>query len=605
MSQSIQFRTYVAAAFTCLLAASCSDVTDSDTLPDGKYPMTFTAGMQGLTATRATTDGTWSGSEQVAVKVNDVVKAYKATTDGNLSGTNTDNTFYWQHTGSINVSAWYCGDGSAATGGEHATGVTSWTVPSDQNVVGNYERSDFLYAPATSIPFAGPHSLSFYHQTARMVVNIRNAEAATADAMIKSVSICNVTLTGNFTLPTDGQHCGLAAATGDHTQTITPRKLKPNTGVDFGAGGSGNETALASYAALVIPQTVAAGEKFIAITLMDENTYYYKAEESQATLQGGQVYLYNITVKNGYLEVVTASGGAWGDGGMAEEVTGKSLAEGFSASDLKVGDYYYSDGNTSDGGYRKYVDNTTDILNIEPVLTGLDGQPRTVIGIVYWVGDITGDNYGLMKDKFPDGTRGLVVSLWNAEELEDRSESLDMEWTYGSSEFVKDQLANAWTSKPIDYNIQEENKMQGYVNTIALQKYNEYVVGRTEDGEDYGASGKKRIMPIYALANFEKKYPAPENSSGWYWPSVCELKYVCWGQGNSESLKGKGMLNTQIEKVGGTIFGSDYSNGVYWSSTEGSSYSYYAWYVSFSSGYVHYFGYKGNESFRVRPLLAF
>lgn len=112
-------------------------------------------------------------------------------------------------------------------------------------------------------------------------------------------------------------------------------------------------------------------------------------------------------------------------------------------------------------------------------------------------------------------------------------------------------------------------------------------------------------MPIYALANFEKKYPAPENSSGWYWPSVCELKYVCWGQGNSESLKGKGMLNTQIEKVGGTIFGSDYSNGVYWSSTEGSSYSYYAWYVSFSSGYVHYFGYKGNESFRVRPLLAF
>ena len=600
MSQSIQFRTYVAAALTCLLAASCSDVTDSDTLPDGKYPMTFTAGMQGLTATRATTDGTWSGSEQVAVKVNDVVKAYKATTDGNLSGTNTDNTFYWQHTGSINVSAWYCGDGSAATGGEHATDVTSWTVPSDQNVVGNYERSDFLYAPATSIPFAGPHSLSFYHQTARMVVNIRNAEAATADAMIKSVSICNVTLTGNFTLPTDGQHCGLAAATGDHTQTITPRKLKPNTGVDFGAGGSGNETALASYAALVIPQTVAAGEKFIAITLTDENTYYYKAEESQATLQGGQVYLYNITVKNGYLEVVTASGGAWGDGGMAEEVTGKSLAEGFSASDLKVGDYYYSDGNTSDGGYRKYADNTTVILNIEPVLTGLDGQPRTVIGIVYWVGDITGDNYDLMKDKFPSGTRGLVVSLWDAIEQDDGSMNENgMTWTCGSYEYVQDQLANAWTSKPIDYNIQEENKMQGYVNTIALQKYNEYVVGNTAEREDYGSNSQKRIMPIYALDNFKKRYPAPDKSSGWYWPSVYELKYVCWGQ-KDWSADGRNILNPQIEKVGGTIFGYD----SYWSSTE-CSLSDYAWYVYFGNGAVSNGGDKYNDTYRVRPLLAF
>ena len=598
MSQSIQFRTYVAAALTCLLVASCSDVTDSDTLPDGKYPMTFTAGMQGLTATRATTDGTWSGSEQVAVKVNDVVKAYKATTDGNLSGTNTDNTFYWQNTGSINVSAWYCGDGSAATGGEHATGVTSWTVPSDQNDVGNYERSDFLYAPATSIPFAGSHSLSFYHQTARMVVNIRNAEAATADAMIKSVSICNVTLTGNFTLPADGQHCGLAAATGGPAQTITPRKLKPNTDVDFGAGGSGNETALASYAALVIPQTVAAGEKFIAITLMDENTYYYKAEESQATLQGGQVYLYNITVKNGYLEVVTASGGAWGDGGMAEEVTGKSPITGFTATDLKIGDYYYSDGNTSDGGYRKYADNTTVILNIEPVLTGLNEQPRTVIGIVYWVGDITGENYGLMKEKFSDGTRGLVVSLWNATDPDDGSNE-EMTWTYGSFESVKDQLASAWTV-PIDYNIQEGNAMQGYVNTIALQKYNEYVVGRTEDGEDYGASGKKRIKPIYALANFKKAYPAPDKSSGWYWPSFCELQYVCWGQGNSRSMNGKDILNTQIEKVGGTIFVDDY----YWSSTEYSGSSSYAGGVDFSDGYVGDC-YKYGNAYRVRPLLAF
>ena len=61
MNQSNPFRHLAVAAFACLMAASCSDVTDdSITLPDGKYPMTFTASVDGLSApspaTRATTD---------------------------------------------------------------------------------------------------------------------------------------------------------------------------------------------------------------------------------------------------------------------------------------------------------------------------------------------------------------------------------------------------------------------------------------------------------------------------------------------------------------------------------------------------------------------
>ena len=254
---------------------------------------------------------------------------------------------------------------------------------------------------------------------------------------------------------------------------------------------------------------------------------------------------------------------------------------------LTAGDFYMKDGSLLAGA--------TESLT--------DAQKAACIGIVYWVGDITNDNYSLLDDKFPTGTHGLVVSLWNAKNPDDESKE-EMKWTYGSSEFVQDQLASAWTV-PSGYNIQVENKMQGYVNTIALQKYNEYVVGNTAGRDDYGPSSQKRIKPIYALANFKKAHPAPDKSSGWYWPSVCELKYVCWGQGNdSQSTDGKEKLDPQIEKVGGTVFGRGFGD-FYWSSTESSVDSGNACCVYFFNGLVEGFGYKGSNAYRVRPLLAF
>lgn len=65
-------------------------------------------------------------------------------------------------------------------------------------------------------------------------------------------------------------------------------------------------------------------------------------------------------------------------------------------------------------------------------------------------------------------------------------------------------------------------------------------------------------------------------------------------------MNGKDILNTQIEKVGGTIFVDDY----YWSSTEYSGSSSYAGGVDFSDGYVGDC-YKYGNAYRVRPLLAF
>ena len=256
---------------------------------------------------------------------------------------------------------------------------------------------------------------------------------------------------------------------------------------------------------------------------------------------------------------------------------------------VRLGDFYCR--NSSGEGY--LIPNEAESLP----------EGTECIGIVYWLGNIKEDNYGLLEGKFPDGTHGLVVSLWDMPAPDNGNTG--MTWTYGGYEWVNNWLGNAtWSEgnpRPQEFtSIQETGKMQGYANTIALEEYNKHVEGGTDDG--YGPNGSKRVKPVKGLADFEKAHPAPSNSSGWYWPSVYELKYVCWGQDKGEGTSGKNMLNRQIGKIdGGNTFGS----ADYWSSTEGSYYSYDAWYVYFGNGDVNSYGGKDYSTCRVRPLLAF
>lgn len=175
-----------------------------------------------------------------------------------------------------------------------------------------------------------------------------------------------------------------------------------------------------------------------------------------------------------------------------------------------------------------------------------------------------------------------------------------MTWTYGGYEYVNNWLGSAtWSgtvSKPSGFSsIQVTDKMQGYANTVALEEYNKYV-----ENTGSGKNQNLRVKPIKGLSAFQTAHPAPVSSSGWYWPSVCELKQVCWGQGNSSGTSGKSMLNPKITQVGGTSFADDR----YWSSAESSNDSGNARGVSFSNGAVGSSN-KGSIAYLVRPLLAF
>lgn len=585
------------ACLTGIMAAGCTEETDSDKrLPDGKYPMTFTAAVDGLTVTRTTTENSWEGGEEVAVQIGNTVKKYIVSADKKTLSSS--DPFYWEKSDeSKNVTAWHYGHGSIASGGINANAVpTSWSVKENQNEEEGYQKSDFLYAAPKSIKFSDTDkSLAFTHQTARVVINIKKAEAATETSSITKVTIGydnNLALSGTYSVPTEGKATGTWDISGGTMGTITPKDIT----------ASGSSDILKTYAALVIPQNMSE-QKFIAVSLRDGNTYYYTPQGTDADLKSGTQYTYNITVKHDRLEVVTVGTNVeWGSE-KTETVTSRIVAKSFTAGNLKNGDYYYSDGETSDGGLRKiYTDGSTEMLNIAPVLTDQNGNERTCIGIVYWVGDIRDDNYGLLNSKFSNGMHGLVASLWDMRDPD--SEELKMLWTYGGYEDVNKWLAKAMlldgNPRPEDFkSIRVTDKMQGYANTIALKEYNKYVEGK--DGDGYGKDGDNRVKPVKCLDAFETDHPSPQNSSGWYWPSIEELKYVCWGQGATKrGISGMEMLNTQIEKVRGELIEKTF----YWSSTEG-SFFYSAHCVNFNGGYENSGGGKHEGPYRVRPLLAF
>lgn len=298
-----------------LLSSSCTkhaDLPDND-LPDGKYPMTFASSVEEMPLAQAQANDTWTEGDVVAMKVDEKVKQYTAEANGTLSA---GDPFYWKNSEETKtVTAWYCGDGSTAANEGNAGQVpASWTVKADQANNNGYKKSDFLYA-SKSISFIDRESTSlpFYHQTARVVINIKNAEAATVATDIASVVIGdannnNLALSGSYSPPGVGTTAGTWSLVGSIINgTITPKDITTGT------------TYLKSYAALVIPQDI-SGKNFIAITLNGGITYYYTPTGTDATLEAGKEYTYNVTVKFGYLDVVKVedTGGDWGSDGTKD-----------------------------------------------------------------------------------------------------------------------------------------------------------------------------------------------------------------------------------------------------------------------------------------------
>lgn len=625
MNGTITLRNLAVAGITCLLAAACSDTDDGNRLPDRQYPMTFTAAVDGLTVTRAAGKDTWTQNDLITVSVDGGVssKNYKITDAGSgaMEPAVTGDEYYWQNSQEEKtILAWYPAEG--------ATGVDI----NDQS--SGFSDFDYLKTESTTAGFGSDVALSFQHQMAKVkCVLVKGDGISESDITNATVSISGYQYV-SFSK-------GEVSSTDNNNVWITPHADKE---------------------ALVVPQDM-TGKQFIRVTIGTDgaarNYYYTPITQADGNLEAGNQYTYTITVKKTGL-VVEAVSGKW----EHEEVTGNVEAATFHVklpdltfkiSELKVretGNATPIDYNPSIGAYvitsgtftisyklqentppnfRFMLDKGIASIDDDSSVDGLitltvslrsdvkftaeertevgdfyynDGTwsnvlytDKTCLGIVYWVGDVKRDNYGLLDSKFPGGTHGLVAALWDLPDP-DNGSKYDMGWTYGGYESVKKQLENAGFNVPAGYNFQETEKLQGYINTLALQAYNTWL-------EESGSSDNKRVKPVKSLGKFDTSHPAPATSSGWYWPSIMELKYMCWGQGKAQGTSGRDIFNAQIEKISNEAKPFNTSSS-YWSSTEHSrsSVGYFACYVGFGSGDTGD-DRKNGSSYLVRPSLVF
>ena len=161
-----------------------------------------------------------------------------------------------------------------------------WKVETDQSGIG-YRQSDFLYAGTQSHVGAGtPANFTFYHQTAKIVVHVRNSGiVAGKTGLSMKVGKDNIYIDGKLSGLTNGVY---SWTSGDAKGTITPYNLGQQPMSD-------GTTSLVSFGVLVIPQTIAEEETLFTFTV-DGQTYTYTVPADGITWENGKEYTYNVTI---------------------------------------------------------------------------------------------------------------------------------------------------------------------------------------------------------------------------------------------------------------------------------------------------------------------
>ena len=661
MNQSNPFRHLAVAAFACLMAASCSDVTDDSTaLPDGKYPMTFTASVDGLAApnpaSRATTDvngqTSWQENDPVAISMDGGAnhKVYKISDAGIGEMIADGEPLYWSKQ-QENLAAWH--PVSCTIGSNTGSGEVS--ITDQRSGFGTLEN--ILHAPAQDYTYSsgGSVAFTFRHALAKVKVALKKGDGIEESDFSNAI----VTFTG-YTAGTLG-YGGMTDSEGMTGSEGSNGDISPKAETPAGGGA-------ATYTALVIPQQM-QGKKFIKVTIgtggAARDYYYIPAGSTDADLEAGKQYNYTITVKKtGLVVTVTGNGTAWTDTSIdtdpdvavtyritaPEGVTIKA-ASGGTLTNNGDGSYTLSAGNavtiTATSTYIKSIkglydvagDGTTytlksDLLIVEysladarvgdfycrndknegyliPGDASLTTEQQTAcIGIVYST-DVsrigTAAKQALTK-KGVNTPHGLVMALTNASE--------GCRW----GEYGKDENSGGADGEPFKANTdqlqKQYNNVDGYGETHWI--INTYRNDGTALPDTYTAF--YRASRYGTAESSTGKYAAPEKTTGWFLPSMGQWWDILSNLGGIDLTSYRddagpytyipgdapiavANMNTYLQKIGdATQFSTDTD---FWSSSEYVRYR--ACNVAFTNnGYLRlHYDDKYSSRGRVRCSFAF
>lgn len=309
-----------ALAVGMMTACSQDELTDGTPPVEGKCPLVLTANV-GET-TRATVDNYWDGGETVYVQIKenyiegetidwstvDIEKCSISTEDKRtivFQSTSKWANFYWsKDTEDMFIRAWRSGTVSALNLNTNSDEVRSidnintpaeWAVGQRQSGASTYKNSDFVLAQkkATFASNLRGVDLTFYHQVAKIVVNVN-----TAPLEADNTSINNLYLEGvNYSwLP-------LFSFTAPNTTENYGKWSKPS-GNDFLSDIGMRNTSGTQYEAIVIPQTTDSSRQasFMMSVKVTHGSYtnsdavFNYDFDNVVTWKPGRVYTYNLNL---------------------------------------------------------------------------------------------------------------------------------------------------------------------------------------------------------------------------------------------------------------------------------------------------------------------
>lgn len=321
---------------------------------------------------------------------------------------------------------------------------------------------------------------------------------------------------------------------------------------------TGEEDGTATLYALPDPTTVT--EAGITLTVKYEGKFYTKTFAGKEFKENSNITLAAPSLEGGWKEAVTEYG----------------------AEDLKMGDYLYSDGTTSDGGLRKLFPDGT--VETAPEAVAPEAG-KTVIGIVFHAGRHATDASDYTKPlnaggpTLADNVRGYAVAITDA--------CLYDVWNGGV----------LWATKPNDkfdfaFVIDVSGNLDDWNGYANCQVMHDYVTAHAGEGwemrhfqaawacETYG----NRTLDYEGnpTSDYEWQAPlrAPAGTSGWFLPSCGQLWYMMPYQDylNSRFMAAKEVSAAELQEYVKEFFSQSY-----WSSTKDGYYSAQAMVVDFEN----------------------
>lgn len=529
-----------------LMAASCgkTEPESATALPEGKYPLKLTAEMT-QPPTRSGGKDAWAGGEEIGVSMDGLLSPRKFVIEpgGSAKPIDAANAIWWKNADEARVTAWY------------PDIVNPALDISDQS--GGYADFDLVWATAIG-RYDQEIVLQFTHRMAKIEFSLAAGEGITEEELAGASAKVLGDDEAYFSI-------GMIGAADKSDGEIAPYY----------------DSATKKFEAVVVPQDM-TGKPLIRIGLGGKTFAYTPETQSKGKLDAGTCHSYAITVKANGLEVETPWGYDWSDGGE-ENVTPKQV-QLFKADELKIGDYFYSDGTWSDGGLRKRYEDGS-MVTADPKPAPEEG--KTVVGIVFQTDP---SRIGAKEKKKLGAVHGLVMSVKNA--------AIDQKWGPVSQ---NEGLPKCYT-KAENY-----KDISGYGNC-------EHIRSNRGNFDNYPA--------FKAADDYNKVCPVPETTTGWYLPasgqwwdilqnlgrcpaladplqqSATDDQYHWYGQGNVSVV-----LNTWMEKIAADSK-DDFFNDVFWSSSEYKDTAWY-WYVGYYSNDCSLAHFLKSDNIDVRPVLAF